>query len=112
MRPWEQFGKGLCSYGCNGGPFFASIASQFRRPKATASETIEKQKANADRVRNQVARTLIINGVIFFLCQTTYRLASKDFTKKRANYKTPSARYLLYPFEHAQCLQNYSLMLI
>ena len=32
------------------------------------------QSAQALRVRNQVARLLIINGVIFFACQTPYRL--------------------------------------
>ena len=43
------------------------------RPVISASGVDERQKANADRVRNQVARTLILNGVVFFLCQTPYR---------------------------------------
>ncbi|XP_072043482.1 neuromedin-U receptor 1-like [Amphiura filiformis] len=34
------------------------------------------QQQQSQRVRNQVARLLIINGTLFFLCQTPYRITS------------------------------------
>ena len=45
-----------------------------QRPASSASGVDDRQKTIAHRVRNQVARTLILNGVLFFLCQTPYRL--------------------------------------
>ena len=44
------------------------------RPVMSASGVDDSQKSNADRVRNQVARTLILNGVVFFLCQIPFRV--------------------------------------
>ncbi|XP_072021867.1 kappa-type opioid receptor-like [Amphiura filiformis] len=50
--------------------------------KALSSRAVARrpeQKLENDVVRNQVARTLIINGVVFFLCQVPLRFTSIDF---------------------------------
>ena len=40
----------------------------------------DTQMISANRVRNQVARTLVLNGILYFLSQTPYRLYSlEDF---------------------------------
>ncbi len=43
------------------------------RPSISSTKTSE-QSDNANQVRNQVARTLVINGIVFFLTQTPYRV--------------------------------------
>ena len=48
------------------------ISTLHRRPVAAISD--QENQSKADQIRNQVARTLIANGVIFFICQTPYRI--------------------------------------
>ena len=48
------------------------ISTLHRRPVSAISD--QENQSKADQIRNQVARTLIANGVIFFICQTPYRI--------------------------------------
>ena len=76
---------------CQTGPFFiAMVINLFmysrivialsNRPSAVSgsesSQQIDSQQHQTTRVRNQVARLLIINGTIFFLSQSPYRILS------------------------------------
>ena len=51
-----------------------------QRPTMATSDNVdnEVQRQQSRRIRNQVARLLIINGTVFFLCQTPVRFASLD----------------------------------
>ncbi|XP_072046959.1 somatostatin receptor type 2-like [Amphiura filiformis] len=40
--------------------------------------TTSQPNPESNRVRNQVARTLIINGVVFFICQAPFRIDNLD----------------------------------
>ena len=51
--------------------FAAIIISLSKRPKSSIT-------SRADRTRYQVTRTLVANGIIFFICQVPYRIWSLD----------------------------------
>ena len=74
---------------CQTGPFFIALVLNLfmysrivialsNRPaaKSESSQQIDAQQEQTTRVRNQVARLLIINGTIFFLSQAPYRILS------------------------------------
>ncbi|XP_072046960.1 neuromedin-U receptor 2-like [Amphiura filiformis] len=46
--------------------------------KSRSVLTTSQPNTEANRVRNQVARTLIINGVVFFICQVPFRIDNLD----------------------------------
>ncbi|XP_038054029.1 somatostatin receptor type 2-like [Patiria miniata] len=47
--------------------------------KRTEEGGVASNDQNAIRVRNQVAKMLIVNGVVFFLCQTPYRIINLSY---------------------------------
>ena len=51
--------------------YIAIIISLSKRPKSSIT-------SRADRTRYQVTRTLVANGIIFFICQVPYRIWSLD----------------------------------
>ena len=74
---------------CQTGPFFIAmvinlsmysriVTALSNRPaaKSETSQQIDAQQEQTIRVRNQVARLLIINGTIFFLSQAPFRILS------------------------------------
>ena len=64
--------------------FYARIVIALHQRPAimNASEENQGQKNKVDSIRNQVAKTLVINGIIFFLCQTPYRVISLEVILK------------------------------
>ena len=55
-----------------------SLSSRPIGEKLDSSDRNNSQAVRALRVRNQVARLLIINGMIFFCCQAPYRITQVD----------------------------------
>ncbi|XP_022081271.1 neuromedin-U receptor 2-like [Acanthaster planci] len=44
--------------------------------KRTSDNDLANNDPNASQIRNQVAKILVVNGTVFFLCQTPYRIFS------------------------------------
>ncbi|XP_072050055.1 neuromedin-U receptor 1-like [Amphiura filiformis] len=61
--------------------FYLIIRALNERSKSElrgAGQQQNQANIEIDRVRNQVARTLVANGIIFYLCQIPYRVYSLD----------------------------------
>ena len=50
-----------------------------QRPVGNRPRPNQVEDNDRDKVRNQVARTLIATGIVFFICQLPYRLYSLDY---------------------------------
>ena len=74
-------------------------------------ESSDSSKPETKRVYNQVARTLIINGVGFFICQIPYRLLDHG---QKATVTTIGKAFLflnsvINPFIYVFCSKHYQL---
>ena len=57
--------------------FYAKIIIRLSNRVVLKNEE-KKDKSDTDKVRNQVARMLIINGLVFFICLTPFQFLSID----------------------------------
>ena len=70
------FSSYMISLVCNIYLYGRIIASLHQRTVTEEQSTLQSNYTHVLQVRNQVARMLIANGVIFFVCQTPYRILS------------------------------------
>ena len=68
----------LISAAGNGLLYFKIIITLSGRDILQTSESTEDLSVEVTRVRNQVARTLIITGIVFFVCQISSRIGNLD----------------------------------
>ena len=82
-EPWVShlslaiiFSSYMISLVCNVYLYGRIIASLHQRTVSEEQNSLQSNYNHVLQIRNQVARMLIANGVIFFVCQTPYRILS------------------------------------